>query len=180
MLGLAACLGALALFPAQASQTLRTSLNTGNIGAGDPGRDLGLPKILGPKDIERYRRIFELQERGDWKTADKLIAALDDELLLGHVQFQRYMHPRKYRSRYRELKAWLAKYADHPGAVRVHKLALHRKPGNYRSPRAPVGPRSARQVYCRTRRRRVRCARPGSDLRSSTARKSRRAASATV
>ena len=110
----------------------------------NPIRDMGLPKILSPADISNYRRIFALQEMGKWKAADRLIKRLDDNLLLGHVLFQRYMHPRKYRSRYRELKGWLAQYADHPGAARVYKLAQRRRPKNYRAPRAPVGPRSAR------------------------------------
>ena len=106
--------------------------------------DVGLPEILGKLDIGLYRRIFMLQESGKWKAADRLIKRLDDEVLMGHVMFQRYMHPRKYRSRYKELKGWLAKYADHPGAARVYKLALRRRPKNYHRPKAPVGPRTAR------------------------------------
>jgi soluble lytic murein transglycosylase-like protein len=110
----------------------------------DIGQDMALPKILGPADIAVYRRIFALQETGKWKAADRLIKRLDDKLLLGHVLFQRYMHPTKYRSRYRELRGWLAEYADHPGAARVYTLAKRRRPKNYRAPRAPVGPRTAR------------------------------------
>ncbi|MDP6872053.1 MAG: lytic transglycosylase domain-containing protein [Alphaproteobacteria bacterium] len=106
-----------------------------------PAHDVGLPKILTQADVGRYRRIFTLQETGKWKAADRLIKTLDNDLLMGHVLFQRYMHPRKYRSKYLELKDWLAQYADHPGAARVHKLALRRRPKNYRAPRAPVGPR---------------------------------------
>lgn len=106
--------------------------------------DVGLPEILGKLDIGLYRRIFMLQESGKWKAADRLIKRLDDKVLMGHVMFQRYMHPRKYRSRYKELKGWLAKYADHPGAARVYKLALRRQPKNDRRPKAPVGPRTAR------------------------------------
>ena len=105
-----------------------------------PARDVELPKILGTADITRYQRIFVLQESGKWKAADRLIKTLDDDLLMGHVLFQRYMHPKKYRSRYSELKGWLAHYADHPGAARVHKLALRRRPKNYRAPRSPAGP----------------------------------------
>ncbi len=109
----------------------------------DLSRDLALPQILGPADIAAYQAIFTLQETGKWKAADRLIARLDDNLLLGHVLYQRYMHPRKYRSRYRELKGWLAEYADHPGATGVYKLAKRRRPKNHRAPTAPVGPRTA-------------------------------------
>ena len=57
-----------------------------------------LPEILKPADVERYRRIFALQNRGAWRQADREIRQLSDRVLLGHVLFQRYMS-RRYRSR---------------------------------------------------------------------------------
>ncbi len=98
-----------------------------------------VPDILGPADVERYRRIFALQEDGNWRRADRLIKALDEQLLMGHVLFQRYMHPTKYRSRYNELARWMKHYADHPSARRVYRLALRRKPRAAKAPRRPVG-----------------------------------------
>lgn len=98
-----------------------------------------LPEILPTGDAARYRRIFELQKDGQWRAANALIDKLGDRLLLGHVLYQRYMHPTKYRSRYVELKKWMASYADHPGARRVYRLALRRKPGNWRAPQRPLG-----------------------------------------
>ena len=121
-LGIALVMNIGALGPGLANQTLplaRTSTD-GSLLAAD--RDMGLPKILGEIDVVLYRRIFTLQETGEWKAADRLIKRVEDGLLMGHVQFQRYMHPRKYRSRYRELKGWLAQYADHPGAIRILSL----------------------------------------------------------
>jgi soluble lytic murein transglycosylase-like protein len=102
----------------------------------------GLPKVLSDDDAELYREIFRLQERGNWKAADKRIAKLDDRMLMGHVQFQRYMHPTAYRSRYKELKRWLDRYADHPGAKRIYDLAIKRRPKNHLWPRKPVRHRS--------------------------------------
>ncbi len=99
---------------------------------------VSIPEPLTIADVERYHRIFELQEDGHWKRADKLIKQLDDRLLMGHVMAQRYLHPTKYRSRYKELKAWMAEYADHPDARRLYKLALRRKPKNWRSPKPPT------------------------------------------
>lgn len=107
-----------------------------------PGSDAGiqmpLPKILADEDIALYRRIFDLQVGGDWKTADKLIAKLSDRVLLGHVMAQRYLHPTKYRSKYVELKDWLAEYGDHPDARRLYKLALTRRPKNWKYPTKPT------------------------------------------
>jgi len=97
-----------------------------------------LPQVLSDDDVLRYRRIFDVQEVGDWKTADRLIAKLDDRILMGHVMAQRYLHPTKYRSKYKELKDWMAEYADHPSAQRIYKLALRRRPSNWKYPEKPV------------------------------------------
>lgn len=93
--------------------------------------------ILSDADRKLYRKIFAIQERGDWRGADRLIRKLGDKILLGHVLAQRYLHPTKYRSRYIELAKWLKKYADHPDARRIYKLAQRRKPRNYRAPTRP-------------------------------------------
>jgi soluble lytic murein transglycosylase len=97
-----------------------------------------IPKPLSSQDVKRYQHIFEFQEDGHWKRADKLIKKLDDRMLLGHVLAQRYLHPTKYRSTYKELKDWMEAYADHPDARRLYKLALRRKPSNWRAPNRPV------------------------------------------
>ncbi len=116
-----------------------------------PGGDISihrseLPRVLSARDVERYARIFELQEPGDWRAADREIEKLDDYLLLGHVLAQRYLHPTRYRSRFGELKAWLAKYADHPEAGRIHWLAMRRKPASAKAPRKPVAPVQSRRI----------------------------------
>ena len=103
----------------------------------------GLPQVLTPEDAQRYKRIFALQTGGKWKSADKEIAKLQDRRLMGHVLYQRFMHPRAYRSKYRELKMWLDNYADHPNARQVYRLALKRRPKNYRYPRRPTTPRGS-------------------------------------
>ncbi len=98
--------------------------------------------VLSEADRDRYRRIFSVQERGDWRTADRLIKELENDVLMGHVLYQRYMHPTAYRSRYNELRDWLADYADLPDADKIHKLALKRRPGGAGYPDRPV-----RRVY---------------------------------
>ena len=94
-------------------------------------------QILSEQDRDLYRRIFELQEAGDWPAADKLIAQVSDPLLIGHVKFQRYMHPTKYRSSFSELSRWMSNYAGHPGANRIYRLARKRQ-GSARTPKAPL------------------------------------------
>jgi len=96
------------------------------------------PPHLGPRDVERYRQILALQERADWAAADRLIGLLDDDVLLGHVLYQRYMHPTGWRSKFEELSAWLERYADHPDADRVYRLAQRRRPASAPYPQDPV------------------------------------------
>ncbi len=98
-----------------------------------------LPQPLSAEDESRYRRIFIHQKTGEWKAADRLIRQLNNRILMGHVLYQRYMHPTKYRSKYKELRDWMALYADHPGARKIYNLALKRRPENYKYPKQPVG-----------------------------------------
>ncbi len=103
-----------------------------------PARPATLPTVLSQADRDRYARIFELQAAGKWGPAKKLIRGLEDRILMGHVLFQRYMHPTKYRSKFSELAAWMKLYADHPGAWRVYRLANRRRAKTTRAPRSPV------------------------------------------
>ncbi len=96
-----------------------------------------MPSVLSDDDIALYQDIFVLQKDGNWKNADKLIKQINDPILMGHVLEQRYMHPNKYRSKYRELKDWMAQYADHPQSNRLYKLALRRRPSDWKYPDKP-------------------------------------------
>jgi len=96
------------------------------------------PGILNASDIDLYLRIFEVQEKGQWQKADNLISELANPVLMSYVQFQRYMHPTAYRSKYNELRNWLDSYNDHPEANRIYKLALRRKPSNAAQPKRPL------------------------------------------
>jgi soluble lytic murein transglycosylase len=95
-----------------------------------------LPRVLSAVDAERYREIFEFQENGRFAEADRLIRALSDKILLGHVEAQRYLHPR-YHSKYSELAAWLSHYADLPDAPKIYALAK-KKGGRAAHPPAPT------------------------------------------
>lgn len=88
-------------------------------------------------DAILYKSIFDLQKNAKWGRADRLIRQLDDTTLMGHVLYQRYMHPTAYRARWTELRDWLKNYADQPGAWRVYKLAQKRKPRGVSMPKRP-------------------------------------------
>lgn len=116
--------------PSPAAEEL-AALSVSNLG------HVALPSVLNGEDVERYRKIFALQEKGQWKKADREIKALSDSILMGHVLAQRYLHPTKYRSKYVELKTWLDQYNDHHYAQQIYKLALRRRPANYKYPNKP-------------------------------------------
>ncbi len=97
-----------------------------------------LPRVLSDRDAGLYREIFALQIKGNWRAADQRMARLGDKRLLGHLLAQRYLHPTAYRSKYKELRDWMAHYADHPDARRIYKLALKRRPKNYKYPARPA------------------------------------------
>ncbi len=98
---------------------------------------VNLPTVLSASDEALYRKIFALQDKARWKEADKLIAKLHDKLLLGHVYFERYLQSTRYRASYHELRDWMSKYRDHPGANQVYKLAMRRHPRGAARPATP-------------------------------------------
>jgi hypothetical protein len=127
--------GTLATLPSSArADSVRTSALT-------PGteklRESDIPQVLGWSDVARYRAIFALQERGRWTEADRAIAWLDDRVLLGTVEAQRYLH-KDYRASYRELAAWLNAHADQPEAKAIYALALKRHPAGAPLPTRPT------------------------------------------
>ena len=128
--------GTLATLPSSSAraQSVRTSaLTPGN----DNLREADLPTVLAPDAAAAYRRIFALQEARRWADADREIRALDDKLLLGAVEAQRYLH-RGYRASYGELAAWLEAHADEAEAKAIYALALRRHPAGAAAPARPT------------------------------------------
>lgn len=92
---------------------------------GEKFTGIGSSARLNSADAGRYANIFSLQDVGNFAKANKIIHRLDDHRLMGHVLFQRYLHP-GYKATSRELADWLRAYADHPGAQKVYDLARKR------------------------------------------------------
>jgi soluble lytic murein transglycosylase-like protein len=94
--------------------------------------------LLTDSDSDLYRRVFALQASGDMAGADRLIGQIQNRGLIGHVLYQRYMHPTAWHSTYSQLSSWLTQYADLPGADRVYSLANRRRPSGAAAARSPV------------------------------------------
>lgn len=141
-LAIAALLFATSMSPddVRAQQPKPRPLETALVGPGTlviPGIG-SVDGVLSAADVARYQRVFELQETGDWNAANAIIARIQDRRLMGHVEAQRYLHPTRYRSRFTELRAWMAAHADHPQARRIHRLAVLRQPKGARAAQAPI------------------------------------------
>jgi len=104
------------------------------------------PAILTSSDQSLYSRIAGAQARGDFKTADALIAQLNDKRLMGYVLSQRYLG-RHYTSSYGELADWMARYSDQPNAKDIYDLALRKNPGGASGLRPPEPRRRQGKSY---------------------------------
>ena len=102
--------------------------------------DIFSTKLLNDDDLENYRKIYNLQKKCKWKSANKYIFEINNKILMGHILAQRYLHPNCYKSKYLELYYWLKKYNDLPQAKRIYRLAIKRMPKGYKSPDKPIKP----------------------------------------
>ncbi len=102
-------------------------------------------KPLSSVQSKKYAKAFQSQMHGQWDAADLVISEIKDKRLMGHVQYQRYMHP-SYKSGFNELKEWMDSYADHPYADKIHKLALARQGDIEGDVKAPVKTRLLSQI----------------------------------
>ena len=103
------------------------------------GNDLTLPKPLNNNDEKLYRKVFELQAQGKFKEAEKFAENIENNILIGRVKAQKYLHPTGYISKFIELRDWLEKYGDHPSASRIYWLSKRKKPKNLKSAKKPSG-----------------------------------------
>ena len=82
--------------------------------------------ILTDDDAAVYAQIFMLQDKEKIETAKSLENELTDKFLMNEVLYQRYIS-NTYHTRGAELKSWMDKYYDMPGAERMAKLAQIKK-----------------------------------------------------
>ena len=90
---------------------------------------------LSNKDVQLYKTIFNDYRNGDFKKGDESVAQLDDQILMGHVEALKLLHPTKHRSSFLELRDWLDKYNDQYEATRIYNLGVKRKPSGAVNPK---------------------------------------------
>ncbi len=79
-------------------------------------------RTLSTDDARIYAQAFKAVRAGDFDAARGIADKVDDECLVGRLQLIKLMHA-DYPATYAELRAWLKKYHDQPGADRVYTLA---------------------------------------------------------
>jgi len=84
------------------------------------------PAVLSQQDVARYRKIIAAERAGNFTTAEKLFADVDDKSLEGYVQAEHYLSPKSKRVPVATLVSWLKEYGELPIASRIHKLAEQR------------------------------------------------------
>ena len=99
--------------------------------------EVALPEPLTPSDAAAIRRIMALQDSGNLTEAGRLIANLENPILMGTILAQRYLG-RFHRSTVPELSDWLSLYADLPDATAIHALLLKRLPSGTVAPPRPM------------------------------------------
>jgi len=102
---------------------------------------IGLPQPLPPSEAARIRRIFALQARGDFATAQRETAVIDLSYqpgrdMLGHVLAQRYLAP-STRPEADDLRSWLQQWPSLPDATAIHSLLMARRGSGARMPAPP-------------------------------------------
>jgi len=97
-------------------------------------------EILNQKDKNLYLKIFNQYRNADFKNGEINIAKLDNNILLGHVEALKLLHPTKHRSSFLELKHWLDEYNDHYESKRIYKLGVRRMPEGGKRPKKSSSP----------------------------------------
>ncbi len=100
-------------------------------------RQTALPAILSDEDAALYRQAFDHQNLGQWAAADRDIAHLDNDLLLGHLLAERYLSS-SYHASSEDISAWMARYADLPQAPEIFALAKSRLGGRTNGVKPPA------------------------------------------
>ena len=77
--------------------------------------------VLSDADESLYSQIFTLQDVEKNSVAEKLERQITDPILKHEVLFQRYTS-KTYHTKGSEVKSWMEKYSNMPGAVRMEKL----------------------------------------------------------
>ncbi len=93
----------------------------------DDNADSVSANLLFESDRELYKEIFYSQKAANWAKADEAISKLSNDILLGDVLAERYLH-RHYNTTSEEIITWLKNYSDHSETPDMLELANRKFP----------------------------------------------------
>ena len=68
-----------------------------------------LTKVLSESDLNIYNNVKKYQQKYQWQKADNELLRVENPILVGHFEYEKLMHPNKYKASYRELSNWFKK-----------------------------------------------------------------------
>lgn len=89
--------------------------------------DLISKDIISDNDKFLYKQIFSAQKSGNWSIADSYIKELKNNILIGDVIAERYLH-RNYDTSAQELLLWLKDYPNYSQKDAILELAASKYP----------------------------------------------------
>ena len=89
-----------------------------------------LTKVLSERDLKIYKSVMLYQKKYQWEKADRALLEVENPILIGHFQYEKLMHPNKYRASYKELSDWFKRNTDYPPVLRkrIYYLLIKRLP----------------------------------------------------
>ncbi len=89
-----------------------------------------IQNILSKEDLGLYEEALEYQQKYEWDKSKQILKKVKNKVLLGYFEYEKLMHPNKYRASYEELASWFNTYKDYPPVLRkrVYNLILKRAP----------------------------------------------------
>ena len=89
-----------------------------------------LTKVLSQSDLKIYKHVILYQKKYQWEKADRALLKVKNPILVGHFQYEKLMHPNKYKASYKELSDWFRKNIDYPPVLRnrIYYLLIKRLP----------------------------------------------------
>ena len=89
-----------------------------------------LTKVLSESDLKIYKNVILYQKKYQWEKADRALSTVENPILVGHFQYEKLMHPNKYKASYKELSNWFKINTDYPPVLRkrIYYLLIKRLP----------------------------------------------------
>lgn len=106
--------------PTQQDQYEESTISTTRSSSSGSNGSIRFPRPLDTLDARRIRHIFDLQRKGDFKTAQSETIHISDNLLLGDILAERYLNP-QFIPNSGQLRLWLKNFSFYADSAEIIK-----------------------------------------------------------